>query len=142
MLASSVAVRNRLRNDTNIRDLGLTQRVDHSRKYSERNRFIGAKEHRLLRFFELGSKSRSEAINVHWIIPDVNPLAFINGDHQLLFRNLFGCSGLGEVDFDAGLEDGGGDHEDDEEDEDDVNERHHVDVGEGALRVAGELRHG
>ena len=44
---------------------------------------------------------------------------------------------FGDVDLDAGLQNGGGDHEDDQEDEDDVDERNHVDVGEGGLRGFG-----
>jgi hypothetical protein len=49
---------------------------------------------------------------------------------------------FGDVDVDAGLENGCGDHEDDEEDEDDIDERNHVDVGEGGLGGFRELRHG
>src|SRR6266571_1182044 len=44
-------------------------------------------------------------------------------------------------DFNARLEDGGGDHKDDEEHQNHVHERDHVDLGERSLSRFGELRH-
>ena len=69
-------------------------------------------------------------------------MGLVNGDDEALLREVVYCLGFGDVDFDAGLEDGGGDHEDDEEDEDDVDKGDHVDFGERGLRLFGELGHG
>src|SRR6266478_6028070 len=61
-------------------------------------------------------------------------------DQALLGDFLDGVR-FGDVQLDAGLQDGRGDHEDDEENQYDVDERHHVDLGERGLRGFGKGRH-
>ena len=72
-------------------------------------------------------------MDVDGVVAEIDELVFVHGDDQALLSDFFYGVGFGDVDFDAGLQDRGGDHEDDEEDEDDVDERNHVDFGEGRL---------
>ena len=82
-----------------------------------------------------------EVVHVDWIVSQINELILVDGDDDLLFGDFMHALGLRNIDFDAGLEDGGGDHEDDQQDEHDVDERDHVDLGQGRLRRFGHLRH-
>jgi hypothetical protein len=58
-----------------------------------------------------------------------------------LFVDLAGRLRLGDIDLDAGLQNRRGDHENDQQHEDDVDERDHVDLGQGRLSRSGCLRH-
>ena len=74
-----------------------------------------------------------ELVDVDGLVAEIDELVFVHGDDEALFGDFLDGVGFGDVDFDAGFEDGSGDHEDDQEDEDDVDERDHVDFGEGGL---------
>jgi len=80
-------------------------------------------------------------MNVDGFISQVNALSFIDGNNETVLVDFLDGLGFGDVDFNAGLKDRSGDHENDEQDENNVDERDHVDLGEGTLRVFGELRH-
>ena len=80
-------------------------------------------------------------MNVDGLISKINALSLVDRDDKPLLINFLDRVGLWDVNFDAGLQNGGGDHENDEEHEDNVDERDHVDLGERALRLFGELRH-
>ena len=72
-------------------------------------------------------------MNADGIVAEVNELIFVDGDDETLLCDFLDRVRFGDVDVNAGLQDRGGDHEDDEKNEDDIDERHHVDVGEGCL---------
>jgi len=74
-------------------------------------------------------------------LPEVDALSLVHGNDQALLIDFLHRARLGNVDFDAGLENRGGDHEDNQEHENHVHERDHVDLGERSLRRFGELRH-
>src|SRR6266853_3868151 len=80
-------------------------------------------------------------MNVGGLIAEVDALRLVDSDDQPILIDFLHCLGLGYIDFDAGLENGRGDHKDDEEHENHVDEGDHVDLGERGLRRYGELRH-
>jgi hypothetical protein len=134
-------LRKRLRNDTNVIDAGHAQSVYDFGKDAKGYGFIGAEEDGVLGLFELSLHLSAETIDVDWRVADIDELVFVDGNNQPNFVDFFDGGGFGDIDFDAGLEDGSSDHENDEENENNVNERDHVDLGEGGLRLFRELRH-
>jgi hypothetical protein len=108
---------------------------------AEGNGFVGAKKNGVLRLFELRLNFRAELVDIHGNVSEIDELVLVDGDDEAGFVDLFYGLRLGDVDFDAGLENRGGDHENNEQDENNVDERDHVDLGERALRLFGELRH-
>ncbi len=134
MLLSSRAAGNGLGDDTDVVDTGLAQSVNDRRKNSKRNRLITPQEHTLLRTPQLGVNSRTKLVNVDGIVAKVDPLPFVYGDDKAVLANIFHRARFRDVDFDAGLQDGSGNHENDEQDENHVHERDHVDLGERSLR--------
>jgi len=119
----------------------LAQSVDHLGESAKRNCFVGAKKDGVLRLLKLGCYLSTELVNVNGTVAEIDALVLVDGDDEALLIDFFYGRGLGDVDFDAGLQDRGGDHENDEQHENNVNERDHVDLGERALRVFRELRH-
>src|SRR5271163_1689027 len=96
----------------------------------------------ILGLFELRPDFRAELVDIDGNVGEIDELVLVDGDDEArLVDFLYGLR-LGDVDFDAGLEDRSGDHENDEQHKNNVDERDHVDLGERALRVFGELRHG
>jgi hypothetical protein len=81
-------------------------------------------------------------VNVDGTVAEIDALVLVDGDDEALLVDFFYSGRFGDVDFNAGLQDRGSDHENDEEHENNVDERDHVDLGERALRVFRELRHG
>ena len=81
-------------------------------------------------------------MDVDGIVAEIDELVFVDGDDDALFDDFLDGVSFGDIDFDAGLKDGSGDHENYEKTEDDIDERDHVDVGEGGLSGFGELGHG
>jgi len=132
--ASAVPVVDGLGDDADVGNAGLAESVDDSAEGAEGNGFVGADVDdvflRLGLFFDFVSK----LVNVDWVVAEIDQLVFVERDYQALLGDFFDGVGFGDVDLDAGLEDGGGDHEDDQEDEDDVDEGNHVDFGERRLR--------
>ena len=119
----------------------MAQSVDHLGESAEGNCFVGAKEDRVLRLLKLGCYLSTKLVNVNGTVAEIDALVLVDGDDEALLVDFFNGGGFGDVDFDAGLEDRRGDHENDEQHENNVDERDHVDLGERALRVFGELRH-
>jgi hypothetical protein len=72
-------------------------------------------------------------VDVNGIVAEVDALILVEGDNQTLLSDFLDGVSFGDVDFDAGLEDGSGDHENDEKNENDIDKRHHVDVRKGRL---------
>ena len=130
---SSVAIRDGLGDDADIGDAGLAERVDDAGEGAKGNRLIATKKDgvvgTLLLSFDLGRK----IVNVNGTVAKIEGLLFVDGDDEMILIDFFDGVGFGDVDLDAGLQDGRGDHEDDEKDEDHVDERDHVDFGEGGL---------
>jgi hypothetical protein len=81
-------------------------------------------------------------VNVDGIVAEIDALVFVDGDDEALLGDFLDGVRFRDVDFDAGLKDGSGDHEDDEKDQDDIDEWDHVDVGEVGLRGFGQCGHG
>src|SRR5882672_10739029 len=98
-------------------------------------------EDTFLPVFQLRLDPWAELMNVDGFIAKVNALRLVHGDDQALLIDFLYSARLWDVDFDAGLEDRGGDHENNQQHENHVHERDHVDLGERSLRRFGELRH-
>lgn len=138
----AVAVGDGLGDDADVGDAGLAELIDDGGEDAERNGLIGAEKDGVVGVLELFFNFAGELMNVDGIVAEIDELVFVDGDDDALLDDFLDGVGLGDIDFDAGLEDGGGDHEDDEENEDDIDERNHVDVGERGLGGFGELGHG
>jgi len=130
-----------LGDDTDITDAGLAQSVYNAGEDAERNFFVAAEKNGVLRLLELRVDFSAELVNVDGIVAEINSLRFVDRDDEALLGDFLDRVRLGNVELDAGLEDGRGDHEDDQENEHDVDERHHVDLGERGLRRFGKRRH-
>jgi hypothetical protein len=141
MLLGARPIGDGLGDDADITDAGLEQGVHHAGKDAEEDLFVAAVENGVLLLFELGLYFSAELVDVDGIVADINFLRFVDGDDQSQFGDFLDGMGFGDVELDAGLQDGGGDHEDDQKDEDDVDERDHVDLGEGGLRGFGKSGH-
>ena len=128
--------------DADVGDAGLAEFVDDRGEGAKGNGLIGTKKDGVVGMLLLLLDLSRELVNVDGTITEIDVLVFVDGDDKALLDDFFDGVGLGNVDFDAGLENRRSDHEDDEEDQDDIDERNHVDVGERGLRGFGELRHG
>ena len=122
-----------LGDDGDVGDAGLTKRIDDGGESAEGNRLIAAEKDGILRALELLFDFVGELMDVDGIIAEIDALIFVDSDDQALLGDFLDGVGFGDVDFDAGLEDGSSNHEDDKEHKNNVDERHHVDVGEGGL---------
>src|SRR5208283_163785 len=134
---SFVAVGDGLRDDADVGDAGDTKGVDDAAEGAEGNGFVSAKIDDIVLTLGLFFDFVGELVNVDGLVAEVDELPFVHGDNETLLGDFLYRVRFGDVDFDAGLEDGSGDHEDDEEDEDDIDEGNHVDVGEAGLRGFG-----
>ena len=139
---SFVPVGNGLGDDGNVGDAGDAEGVDDGAEGAEGHGFVGAEIDDIVLALGLFADFIGELVDVDGVVAEVDELLFIDGDDELLLGNFLDGVGLGDVDLDAGLEDRGGDHKDDQKDEDHVDERNHVDFGEGSLRGFGDLWHG
>jgi hypothetical protein len=138
----AISVRDGLGDNADVGNAGLAEFVDYGCKGTEGNGLVGSKKNGVAGMLELLFDFGGEVVDVDGIVAKVDQLFLVDGDDETHLGDfLYGVS-FGDVDFDARLEDRGSDHEDDEQDEDNVDERHHVDVGEGRLRGFGEVRHG
>jgi hypothetical protein len=130
-----------LGDDADVGYAGHAQGIDDGGEGAEGNGFVGAEIDDVLRLFELFANFVGEFVDVDGTIAEVDALGFVDGDDDVLLGEFLDGVGFGNVDLDAGLKDGCGDHEDNQEDEDHVDERNHVDFGEGGLRGFGEEGH-
>jgi hypothetical protein len=134
---SSVAIRDGLRDDADIGDARLAKRVDDTGEGAEGNGLIATKEDGVVGMLLLGFDLGGKIVNVNGAVAKIESLIFVDGDDEMILIDFFDGVRFGDVDFDAGLKDGRGDHEDDQKDEDHVDKRDHVDFGEGGLRGFG-----
>src|ERR1700722_2801249 len=141
ILAGAGPFRKRLRDDTNIIDAREAQSVYDFGENAKGDGFVGAKKDGILGLFELSFYLSAETIDVDGCISNVDELILVDRNDETDFVDFLDGRRFGDVDFDTGLQDGGGNHENNEQDENNVDERDHVDLGERALRVFGELRH-
>src|SRR5437588_759534 len=124
----------RLRNYAHVADARLFDCVHHGGEGAKRDIFIGAQIDRLvLRIANLLPQARSDLIDVDGIVAEKNFLRFVDADYEALFGNLFHGAGVGDVDFDSGLQYRRGHHENNKQHEDDIHQRRDVDVGERGL---------
>jgi hypothetical protein len=130
---SSVAIRDGLRDDADIGDAGLAERVDDTGESAEGNSLIATKKDGVVGMLLLGFDLGGKIVNVNGAVAKIESLIFVDGDDEMILIDFFDGVRFGDVDFDAGLQDGRGDHEDDQKDQDHVDERDHVDFGEGGL---------
>ena len=130
MRASAVPVVDGLGDDADVGDAGLAESVDDGTEGAEGNGLVGADVDDVFLRFGLLFDFVGELVNVDGVVAEVDELVLVHRDDQALLGDFFYGMGFGDVDFDAGLEDGSRDHEDDQEDQDDVDEGDHVDFGE------------
>jgi hypothetical protein len=138
----AIPVGDGLGDDADVGDAGLAEGVDDGAESAEGNGFIGAEVDGVVGVLGLLSDFVGELVNINRIVAEIDALVFVDGDDELLFGDFLDGVGFGNVDFNAGLEDGSGDHKDDKEDEDHVDERNHVDIGEAGLGGFGHGGHG
>jgi len=139
---SFVAVGDGLSDDADVGDAGLAKGIDDGTESTEGNGLVRSEKDGVVGMFGLLSDFVGELMNVDGIVAEIDALIFVDGNDEFLFRDFLDSVGFGDVDFDAGLEDGSSNHEDDEKDEDDIDERDHVDVGKRGLSGFGKCRHG
>src|ERR1700726_129600 len=124
----------RLRDYADIADARMLDGVHHGGEGSKRDIFVGAQINRLvLRIANFLSQARSDLVDVDGIVAEKKFLRFVDADHEALFGNLFDRAGVGDVDFDSGLQYRRGHHENNKQHEDDIHQRRDVDVGERGL---------
>jgi hypothetical protein len=128
--------------DADVGEAGYTKGIDDRGKDAEGNGFVAAEKDRIVGMLELLADLGGELVDIDGIVAEVDELALINRDDDMLLNVFLHGMSFGEIDFNAGLQDGRGDHEDDEENQDDIDEGHHVDVGERRLSGFAQLRHG
>jgi hypothetical protein len=133
LLASAVPVVDGLGDYADVGDARHAERVDDGAEGAEGYGFVGAEEDDIFLRLGLFFDFVGELVNVDGVVAEIDELVFVHGDDEALLSDFFYGVSFGDVDFDAGLENWGGDHEDDKEDEDDIDERNHVDFGEGGL---------
>jgi hypothetical protein len=113
--ASAVPVVYGLGDDADVGNAGLAESVDDCAEGTEGNGFIGAEVDdiflRLGLFFDFVGK----LVDVDGVVAEIDELVLVHGYDEALLSHLFYGVGFWDVDFDAGLKDGSGDHEDDQE---------------------------
>ncbi len=81
-------------------------------------------------------RRRGQVGDVDGLVAEEDALFAVDGDDEALLGDFADGFGLGDGDFDAGLQHRRGDHEDDQQHEHDVDQRGDVDLREGGLGVA------
>src|ERR1700674_2389066 len=100
--------------NADVVDAGLAKCVDDRGEAAEGNRLIAAEEHAFLLILQLIADSGTELVNIDGFVAEVNALRLVNGDDKALLVDFLHRACFRDVDFDAGLQNGRGDHEDDE----------------------------
>src|SRR5271155_1906632 len=127
----------RLSDDAHVGDARLFYRVHDGGKGSEGDVLVGADKNELVAgIANLLAEFGGDLVDVDGVIAEENALVFINGNDGAFFRNFFDGAGFGNVDFDAGLQNGSSHHKNDEQHEHDIDERSDVDIGKSGLRAA------
>src|SRR5215467_5871001 len=109
MLLRPRTLRQRLGNNTDVVDSRNAQRVDDGCKNSKGNGLVASQEHRLLSAPELRVNFRAELVNIHRVVPEVDVLPLVDADDQAVLTDILHRFGFGDVDFNAGLQNGRGD---------------------------------
>ena len=127
-----------MRNDGDVGDAGLLDGIHDGGKGAEGHILIGAEIDDLVsgvgaHLMELVT----EIVNVDGGVAEEDLLALIDGDDEALLGDFLHGAGLGDGDFNAGLQHGRGNHEDHEQHEDYIDERSDVDIRERGAGVAG-----
>jgi hypothetical protein len=122
-----------LSDDRDVGDPGLAKGIDDSAEGAEGNGFVGAEVDDVALALGLSLNFVGELMDVDGFVAEIDELVLVHGDDEALLGDFLDGVSFGDVDFNAGLQNGSGDHEDDKENENDVDERHHVDVGEAGL---------
>ena len=134
----SIAVGDGLGDDADVGNAGLAEFVDDRGEGTEGNGLVGAEENGVAGMLELLLDFSGEVAEVDGIVAEVDELFLVDGDDKTHLSDFLDGVCLGDVDFNARLENRGCNHENDQQHEDNVDERHHVDVGEGRLGGFGE----
>src|SRR5260370_22882924 len=103
-----------LGDDADVVDAGLAKGVDNCGEAAEGDGFVATEEDALLRVFQLRFDSGAELVNVDGLIAEIDALGFVDCDDQALLVYFLDRARLRDIDFDAGLENWGGDHNNDE----------------------------
>ena len=114
MLLGARPVGDGLGNDTDITDAGLAQSVYDAGEDAEGDFFVAAEEDGVLRLFQLRVDFGAKLMNVDGIVAEIDSLGFVDRDDETLLGDFLDAMRFGDVELDAGLQDGRGDHEDDE----------------------------
>src|SRR6266568_215377 len=130
-----------LRDNADVVDTGLAQGIDDGSECPEGHRLIAPQEYTSLSALQLRMNLRAKLVDIDGFIAQVDALRLVQCDDQAILGEIFHSARLRHIDFNARLEDGGGDHKDDEEHQNHVHEGDHVDLGERSLSRFGELRH-
>jgi len=102
-----------LGDDADVGDAGLAEGVDDGAEGAEGNGFVGAEVDDIFLRLGLFFDFVGQLVDVDGVVAEVEELVFVHGDHEALLGDFFYGVSFGDVDLDAGLEDGCGDHEDD-----------------------------
>src|ERR1041384_7185966 len=95
----------RLGHDADIRDSGTFDRVHDGGKRPEGNILVGAHKDELTRgVANLLPQLVANLVDIDRVVPHKYPLLLVDGDHHALFGDFLDGPGLGNIDFDAGLQ--------------------------------------
>src|SRR5882762_9709233 len=101
--------RDGLGDNADVVDAGLAKGVDDGGETPEGNGFVAAEEDAFLRVFQVSFDPQTELVNIGGLIAEVDALSFVHGDDEALLIDFLHGPRFGDVDFDARLENRGGD---------------------------------
>ena len=93
--------------DADVAEAGDAKGIDDGGKNAEWNGFVAAEEDGVIRMLELLADLGGELVDIDGIVAEVDELSFIDGDDDVLLDHFLDAVGFGEIDFDAGLQNGG-----------------------------------
>ena len=112
-----------------ILDAGLAHGVYDQCKGPERDGLVAAQVDGVsLRIVQLRMHLVSKLVNIDRVVPDVDSLRVIDGNHDARFGNFLHCLGLRHVHLNAGLQDRRCNHENYQQHEHDVHKGNDVDL--------------
>jgi hypothetical protein len=124
-----------LGDDADVGDAGLFDGIHDGGEGAEGDALVGAEVDDALGgvAFAGAAEHRWEGVDVDGLVLQEDVLFFVDGDDHAFFGELIDGARLRDRYFDAGLEDGRGEHEDEQKHEDDVDQRRDVDLGQCGL---------
>src|SRR6266851_8666539 len=96
-----------LRDNADVVDTGLAQGIDDGGKCAEGHGLITPQEDASLSTLQLRMNFRAKLVNIDRVIAQVDALRLVQCDDQAILSEIFHCTGFGDVDFNARLEDRG-----------------------------------